>query len=123
MVIEEKLYKYFKVPPFKLSTCQYYNEYNFGIYSGDDVCEHTDTETFKCEDCEKSKLTDTWYPEITDDIIARLLWLVPIQGEMPIPWEDLKEKVINNVIENCPKDKYNIIQEILNAHKVEMSRW
>lgn len=132
MVNEEEFYKYFCIGPILLSKCQYYNQFHLGIVSGDDVCEHVDEDQHDCKDCSKSRLVETWYPEITDDVIARLLWICPVTHNMSFENIDNWEKFKNDVFEYVKKyfedddyvtPKFTYIQEILKAHMQEMSTW
>lgn len=127
MCINENIYKFFNVEPLKLSNCQYYNEFNKGIYYGEDVCEYTE-ENHKCEDCSKSELTEEWHPEITMDIYAYMLWLCPVSHsqsfEIPA-YTDLPTEIFNHVTKYLDKDcpKYYKIQKLLKEHIIEMAKW
>ena len=128
----EDFYKFFKIEPKKVIDCQYYNEFQHGISFGNDVCEHVDNPDMKCEDCEVMQGQTDWYAEITDDVVARLLWTCPVSHgrsfEQHNSFEELKEEVLDHVINYFKNDKmvtpkYVYVQEILRAHMRDMTRW
>ena len=127
-MVREEVYKYFEVEPLKLSGCQYYNEYHNGIYYGDDVCEYTEKENYRCEDCSKSALTEEWYPEITMDILVYMLWICPVSHsqsfEVP-QYGELADAIFEHVKRYLTKDcpKFYKIQKLLKEHIIEMAKW
>lgn len=134
MVTEQQFYEFFKIEPLYISNCQYYNEFNYGLDIGEDVCDYILEEDpqMVCEECEKVTNRRKWYPAITWDVLAMILWICPVTHNqsfnIDITDTDFIDKVLQHIINYFKDDKfvtpkYKLIQTLLKAHLQEMSRW
>lgn len=132
MVEEQQFYQHFNIQPIMLVDCSYYNEFNYGIFYGDDVCEHAEqqTEDYSCEKCDKTKNKEEWYPPITDDVLLRLLLMCPqLQLDATkiqlMSNNELKSSIMKHIIEHIDENNelFNVCTIILNVHKADMLAW
>lgn len=123
---EIAFYKHFKVNPIAtISECSYHNLNKFGVELGTDVCEHTEDENFKCENCELSKEKIEWYPPI-DSTVLLLIVLVCGTEELKTPLyycTELIDKILNHaIIMSLNEGIYNKIKEVLTNHIEEYAK-
>lgn len=118
-------YKFFDVKPkIYLSDCQFYNMYKFGYCIGSDICPAVDDDSMKCEDCNRHKQENEYYPKIEDYVLIQLLielW----SGKPDVNYtKDIKYDLLQYFMDICKNDKskYGVAQTILNNYVEEYGR-